>query len=165
MSSAQIPAHCPTCGAIFQSRFLSMFAGNIGRMGLSGNKETCPFCGNMANIADGVFSIADNIISVITAPNITMQMLSEFGAVVKEAYNEKTSPEDAASQADSIDPEFGKIIRSLSSKGAFYTTGLLLIYLATKSCTLNIELDANKLIDELKDNSPKSITTEQSVKK
>jgi len=88
-------------------------------------------------------------------------MLAAFGAIVKKAYDEQTSPEDTAKEADAINPEFGNIIRALSSKGAFYTTALLLIYLATKSCTLNIELDANELIDQLRDNAPVSVISEQ----
>ena len=159
MSNAVIPAHCPNCGVVFRSRLLSI-GGNVKNLTLSGNMETCPFCGNRANTAEGVFDIADGVITVISAPHITEEMLRAFGAVVKTAYAEKTDPDDLAKQADKIDTTLGQLVRSVSSNKTFYLTGLLLVILAIKSCNLNIDLDVNELIDQMNDVSPSDIATE-----
>jgi len=153
-----IPAHCPTCGAVFRSRILSI-SGNVKNLTLSGNTETCPFCGSIANTAEGIFDIVNDIITVITAPDITKEMLAAFDAIVKKAYQEKTDPEDLAKQAEEIDPTLGKLVRSASSNKPYYLTGLLLLILTIKSCNFNINLDVNKLIDQLKDVAPSYITT------
>jgi hypothetical protein len=160
MASTMIPAHCPSCGAVFQSRLLSI-SGDVKKLTLSGNKETCPFCGNMANTAEGVFDIANSVISVISAPKITNQMLQTLGAIVKTAYKEKSDPEVVAQEAEEIEPSLGKIIRTISKRKSLYLTGLLLIILTIKSCSLNISLDVNQLIDQLRGVAPNTITTEE----
>ena len=91
MSAVQVPASCPSCRALFASRALHI-GGNVKNVTLIGNKETCPFCGGWAYLADGVFDVADNILSVVAAPNVTRQMLAAFGAAVKQAYEEKKPP-------------------------------------------------------------------------
>lgn len=159
MSKAVIPAHCPNCGAVFRSRLLSI-SGNVKNLTLSGNTESCPFCGSRANTAEGVFDIADGVITVISAPHITAEILMAFGAVVKKAYAEKTDPEDLAKQAEKIDPTLGKLVRSVSSSKPYYLTSLLIIFLVIKSCNLKIDLDVNRLIDQMKGLAPTEIATE-----
>jgi len=160
MTSTVIPALCPSCGAVFQSRLLST-SGNVKNLTLSGNKETCPFCGNMANTAEGVFDIANGIISVISAPQITNQMLQALGAIVKKACEEKTDPEVIAKEVEKLDPSLGEMIRAISKSKSLYLTGLLLIILAVKSCSLNISLDINQLIDQVRDVAPSTITLQE----
>ncbi len=159
MNNVVIPAHCPTCGAVFRSRLLSG-SGNFKNLTLSGNTETCPYCGNMARTAEGVFDIVEGVISIISAPNITKEMLAAFDDIVRKAYEEKAAPEDLAKQAEDIDPTLGEFVRSLSGDNPFYLTVLLLIILAIKSCNLNINLDVNELIDQLNGVAPQDITTE-----
>ena len=161
MSLTQIPALCPSCGAIFVSRLISI-GDNVKNLTLMNNKETCPFCGNLADTAEGVFDIADNIISVISAPHITKQMLSALSIAVKKAYTEKTQPEELIKTVEKIDPSLGETIRKYS-KTPFYLTAMLLIYLAIKSCTVDVEqkLDVNQLIDQFKSASPAQIISPQ----
>ena len=158
MSKTVIPAHCPNCGALFRSRLLSI-SGNVKNLTLSGNTETCPKCGNQARIAEGVFDIADGIITIVSAPPITKEMLARFGDIAIKAYEEKADPEILAKQADEIDPTLGKLVRSLGSNKPLYLTGLLLLILTIRSCNLNIDIDVNELIDQLNEANPTDITT------
>ena len=160
--STQIPAYCPSCGAVFASRLL--LSGDVSNLTLQGNKESCPFCGGMADTAEGVFDIAKDIISVISAPRITHQMLSTFSVAVERAYAKKTPPEELIKTAEAIDPSLGKTIRKICEiKKPYYFAGLLIILLVIKSCNLNLNvtLDVNQLIDQLKSTSPTMITSPQ----
>jgi len=164
MNGVQIPALCSSCGALFASRAFNI-SGNVKNLTLSGNKETCPFCGGWADIADGVFDVADNVLSIVSAPNITKQMLGAFGAAVKKAYEVKKPPEELAKEVEKIDPSFGEIIRKSGSNKKFYLVSLLLIVAAIKSCNVDVKLDANRLIDQIRGTPPAAVTSNEPARK
>ena len=164
MSGVQIPALCSSCGALFASRAFNI-SGNVKNLTLSGNKETCPFCGGWANIADGVFDVAGNVLSIVSAPNITKQMLGAFGAAVKKAYEVKKPPEELAKEVEKIDPSFGEIIRKSGSNKKLYLVSLLLIVAAIKSCNVDVKLDANRLIDQIRGTPPAAVTSNETASK
>ena len=159
MNNALIPVSCPYCGALFASRAFHI-SGNVQGLTLSGNKETCPYCGNMAHIADGVFNVANSVLSVVSAPNITKQMLAAFEAAVKKAYAEKTAPEQLAKEVEKIDPSFGDAVRKAGNNNHLYVASLLIALAAIKSCSVDVKLDANRLIEQLT-NSPPAIAVSQ----
>ncbi len=164
MSTAQIPASCPSCGALFASRAFAI-SGSIKNLTLIGNKETCPFCGGWANIADGVFDVAGNVLSVVSAPNITKQMLAAFSAAVTKAYEEKKPAEELAKEVEKIDPAFGDVIRRSGGNKQFYLVSLVLIVAAIKSCNLDVKLDANQLIEQIQGSAPSVTTSSQPTDK
>ncbi len=90
--------------------------GNVANLTLSGNRESCPRCGQMALMADGVFNIANNVLSVVTAPNITKQMLAAFESAVTKTQKENISTEQLASEVAKIDPSFGEAVRKARRK-------------------------------------------------
>lgn len=160
-----IPAHCPNCGAIFKSRLVSV-SGNVTGLKLSGNKESCPYCGSMANTADGVFDITNNILSVVSSPEITKQMLSEFNTILKNAYQNNTDISTLVNEAMEISPQLGKLVETESKKGiALYALLVMLIFILS-SCSLDVEvkLDVNELIEQLSDTPPAKIVSESSYK-
>lgn len=163
MNGATIPASCPNCGALFASRAFNI-SGNVGTLTLIGNKETCPFCGGWADIVDGVFTIANNVISVVSAPNITKQKLYAFERAVRAAYEAKTEPEHLAKEVEKIDPSFGQVVRNNIGKNKnLYAATLLICLAAIKSCSVDVEvkLDANRLIEQLT-NAPPAATMSHS---
>jgi hypothetical protein len=160
MDHAQIPVSCPACGAVFASRGF-VFSGNIQNLQMSGNKESCPFCGSAADVAEGIFNITDSIISIISAPTITKTMLVALESSVKNAYLNKTPKDELADEVTKIDPSFGDLIRNASTTNRLYLTFLLLLLAFIKSCTVNVKLDANQLIDQIRGVQP-SITTSAS---
>lgn len=164
MGSVLIPALCSSCGALFASRTISI-GGNVENLTLSGNKETCPYCGGSANLADGVFDVAGNILSVVSAPNVTKQMLAAFATAVKKAYEERKPLEELAKEVEKIDPTFGEIIRKAGTNSRFYIVALLLTLSAIKSCSVDVKLDANQLIDQIRDKSPAAVTSAQPANK
>ena len=156
---ATIPSHCHSCGAVFESRILSI-EGNIKGLTLSNNSETCPFCGGRAYLAEGVFDIANDVVSVLKAPHITVEMLQKLGVAVIEAYKDASKTEDLCQVAESIDPGIAKTVKGITSKKSLIFVGLFLLAIAIKSCSINIDLDVNKLIDQLKSEPPQSVDIE-----
>lgn len=159
MNSALIPVSCPNCGALFASRAFHI-SGNVRGLTLSGNRETCPFCGGMAHIADGVFNVANNVLSVVSAPNVTKQMLAAFEKAVQVAYANKTAPEQLAKEVEKIDPSFGDAVRKAGASNHLYLAALLISLAAIKSCSVEVKLDANRLIEQLT-NQPPVVTASQ----
>ena len=154
--SSLIPAYCPNCGAVFPSRSIS---GNFSNLTLRGNKESCPFCGEMADTAEGVFDIAGDFISIISAPHITKQMISDLSVAVKKAYKEKITQEKLAEEIGKIDPSFGNAIGKV--RGGYFIAALLIILAIIRSCSVDVSIDANQLIDQLTGKSPTDIVSEQ----
>ena len=156
---ATIPSHCHSCGAIFPSRMISI-EGSVENLTLSNNSESCPHCGGRAYLANGVFNIANDVISVISAPRFTMEMLQKLGAAVAEAYNDPSKAEQLNEVAESIDPELASVVSKITSGDRLAMVGLFLLAMAIKSCSINVDLDANRLIDQLKEQPPQVTTIE-----
>jgi hypothetical protein len=156
---AKIPSHCHSCGAIFASRMISI-EGNVKGLTLSNNSETCPYCGGIAYLADGVFNIADDVISILSAPSITKDNLRKLGVAVIDAYKDPSKSENLIKIAESIDPDVANAVRAVTSNKSLALVGLLLFAMAIKSCNLNVSLDANKLIDQLNEEPPQTVDIE-----
>jgi len=125
---------------------------------MSGNKESCPFCGSAADVAEGIFNITNNIISVISSPSVTKTMLVALETSIKNAYINKTPKGELADEVTKIDPSFGDLVRNPSTTNRLYFTFLLLLLAFIKSCNINVKLDANQLVDQIRGVQP-SITT------
>ena len=154
-----IPSHCHSCGAIFPSRIISI-SGSVKNLTLSNNSETCPNCGGRAYLADGIFNIADDVISIIKAPSFTKEMMGKLGAAVVEAYKDPTKTEDLLKVAESIDPKIAEAVQRLTSKNNLSLVGLFLLAMAIKSCSIDISLDVNELIDQINNEPPQSVDIE-----
>jgi hypothetical protein len=140
-----IPAFCLTCGRVFPSQILNVIGGNV-RLHAMGNIETCQYCGGMAQTADGVFEITGNILRVVSAPQITRDMLAELRAVVTKAFLAKEPLEQVAQEVEAIHPSFGPLVRRPTLGN--YLLILILILWTMRSCTsLNIKIDANINLD------------------
>lgn len=154
-----IPSHCHSCGAIFPSRMISI-EGSVQNLTLSNNSETCPHCGGRAYLANGVFNIANDVISIISAPRFTMEMLQKLGAAVAEAYKDPDKTQQLNEVAESIDPELAGVVRKITSGNSLSMVGLFLLAMAIKSCSINVGLDVNRLIDQLKEQPPQVTSIE-----
>ena len=147
MKPVSIPVYCPACGAIFPSSFLT-FGNDVKGLVLNRNMERCINCGSIAQVVDGVFDIANNLISIITAPKYTHDILTKFENAAKDAYNDKIDIEDLAEVADQVNPELGKTIRSPLFKD-IYKIGLLILIIICGCIRVNIEINVNELIEQL----------------
>ncbi|MGO9109180.1 MAG: hypothetical protein ACLP9L_08110 [Thermoguttaceae bacterium] len=124
----------------------------------------------MAQIADGIFNIADNVLTVVSAGPITQQMLATFAKAVRAAYNNKTEPEQLALEVEKIDPSFGNLIRQTgTSRNQFLVVLLMILYTISRCCNvhtnIDTKLDANRLIEQLTHEAPSSIISDKPDKK
>jgi hypothetical protein len=112
----------------------------------------------MAPIANATFqTIAGDVLAVIQAPGITRTMLLQFSRAAKKAYVEQQPPEVLAREVEKIDPSFGAVVRK-SGNSDFYRYALLMIILAViHSCSVNIKLDLNQLIDQVMNMLPAAV--------
>lgn len=156
---ATIPSHCHSCGAIFPSRMISI-EGNVQNLTLSNNSESCPFCGGRAYLADGIFSIADDVISIVRAPAFTLEMLQKLGVAVAEAYKDRSKTNQLNEVAESIDPKLAKVVKKITSSNGLTMIGLFLLAMTIKSCSINVDVDVNKLIEQLKEQPPQTTEIE-----
>lgn len=141
-----IISHCSSCGAIFQSRIIKI--DNVVNLTLSNIEETCPHCGGVANIAEGVFSATNGMLSIISAPDITQKMYQEFLGLAKKAKNKKLEDSDFISAAKAIDPRLGTVAILATRNKKLATLVFLIIWL--KSCVaFDVKLDANQLYDQI----------------
>jgi hypothetical protein len=112
-------------------------------------------------VAEGIFNIANNVISVVSSPNISGDMLRAFEARVGEAYVNKTPQSILADEVEKIDPSFGLLVRNAPTTNAFLLTVLLMILACIKSCNVSVKLDANQLIDQMVGVKPSAIALEK----
>lgn len=152
---ATIPAHCHSCGAVFLSRMIAI-EGSVQNLTLSNNSEPCIYCEGRAFLADGVFNIANDVISVISAPDFTLEMLRRLGVAVQEAYKDPSKVSQLKEVAESIDPELANVINKITSSNKLTMVGLFLLAMAIKSCSVDVNIDVNRLIDQLKEQPPQT---------
>ncbi|SRR5258706_950552 len=101
---AGIPAYCPHCGTIFQSRAFAIMGGVSGTM-LRGNTETCVHCGKMASIVDGTFDVsADDVVSLVSGPAITKEVLRSFSELVQRAAKNEITDEELKEEIEKLRP-------------------------------------------------------------
>ena len=150
----QLPALCKRCGASFPSAFAFENSTNITVSGLT---QTCPFCGFDADIFDGTFNVTGNAIELLKSGEISDAMLSQFGRIAKQARKENTSVDTFADQAETIHPKLGEFVKQSKGKISFATLLIIIIFLSVKSCSIDISLDANKVIDQLLNQPPASL--------
>ena len=152
MSSVHISATCPSCGAFFKSRLIQIIGDATGIV-LTGNKETCPFCGELAEVQEGTFDRADGVLSMIYGPRVTKQKLADLEVAAVQAYRQKTPADDLAKEINKIDPSFSSFFHKFGACSVI----LCLIVVAIRSCNLDIKLDANQLLAQIQDKKPATI--------
>jgi hypothetical protein len=81
-------------------------------MNLVDNKVNCPVCGfEEAKVANGVFNITNDAIEVISAPDITVEMLKAFAGVAQRVSEGAISAKEAITEAEAIAPKLGALLR------------------------------------------------------
>ena len=152
----RVPAYCENCGAIFPAP-VGLGAGS--KIILKNVVTNCPFCGSLAQL-DGEFEGAGNAIRIIRSKNITPQNLKAFAALLRDAYQKKTSVEETKQQAAKIDPALGEAIESISKSKSVWTASLIVLMFALSRCNfdVNVSLDVNRLLNDIINKRPAEIT-------
>ena len=149
-----IPAFCNNCGAIFRS---GIFIGG-GTATLVGNTAgPCPVCGSMGVIPDGVYSIAGNIINLLSGPHSSVEHLKRLASILNEARLVKTEPNLVAEKIREEAPELSSIIDVLPKTRSelypfitliFFTITVLIAYATYSNSNSLSSDDIEKLIED-----------------
>ncbi|SEO37489.1 hypothetical protein SAMN05216404_11931 [Nitrosospira multiformis] len=156
-SDTQLHASCSSCGALFRSKRVRI-AGNTKGIAFLNNKETCLFCGALADIQEGTFDMVNGVLRMVRDATLTRQMCSRLESLAIKAYTEKIPTENLLREIKEISPSLGQQF----PKMPIYTF-LLVLVAASRSCTfsfenkLEIKLDANQLVSQIQDRDPASI--------
>ncbi len=146
---AVIPVYCKSCGTLFASRAFKI-SGNVRNLHLSGNRETCPVCLSMADIVDGTFDATDGVLSMISGPTLTKEILERFTTLVGRAAQKEISLDVLKKEATDLDPALGEAVAQIVAKSPSALVILLLVTLMLKSCHVSVDakIDLNQLWDQ-----------------
>lgn len=139
------PAYCTNCGLLFPS---GIVATNVKNLTLRGNKSACPRCGYAAEVVDGVFNVAGDLIEITQASSFTIEVLRKFQGLISHPITSAEDVEAVAQSAEEIHPGLGNVVRKANATGVwlFLITAVLAL---SKILTVNINLDVNELIDQV----------------
>lgn len=122
---------------------------------VEGCKERCPRCGRLANNIDGVYDIIGDAVHIITTDKRRVRETSQLYDTLREAFERKISPEQAARQVEKIAPDVAAQLNKIEGKYALYIK-LVILYLFLKtSISLNagmnvdITLDVNQALEQV----------------
>jgi hypothetical protein len=113
-------------------------------------------------MADGEFVVgaAQNALTLISVPEITLDRLRRFGLLLEHEYRAKTPAAEIARRAAEIDPRFEPVVKVAQDAGMLSWTILLLIWLFVAArCNMNLDvsLDVNQLYEQYLGRHPLSL--------
>lgn len=131
---AAIPALCPNGHLFTVPNFIG---GSVQGLRMSGNTTTCPRCGARAAMADGEFDMQDDVLTFVTGPEWSRQLIEYFRIQIRE--NPPTSAEALAQElADSGDPLMIRLAQWVREHRDALVIGVLL---AVVSVVLQVAAD------------------------
>src|SRR3954454_7894129 len=84
MTTIPIPAVCPTCGTMVPSPIAISRGGKVSNMHIGDVGTVCPNCGDFASLPKGVYSVADDVISVVVASTAEATKLLRLQHVLQQ---------------------------------------------------------------------------------
>jgi hypothetical protein len=160
---ATVPAACMTCGAVFWMR---LPFGGASVVELRSNVTNCPICGGWAQIADGLFQFTRDGLAVISAPDVTHQMLAALHGLLHRAYEQDLPVEEIKRQAEAISPGFGRLFDPTTWSpevksaviGALAAVLIAWMTLRQEPVTVNVNsIDPAPLIDAIRQMSTEQV--------
>ena len=113
---ASIPGYCEHCGAVFDGAGLISITGSS-NIRIRGNRTNCPRCGRIARLVDGVFAERGLGLEVQSGPPLTHAIVDQLREISRKVNAREISAAEAALQAESIDPIFGRIYKHFLALG------------------------------------------------
>jgi hypothetical protein len=109
-----LPVRCETCGLEWADSSAIEVSGTATGITMVGSRVgPCPRCGGWGRIRDGVYDFVDGAISAIRAVDPTR--LVPVRDVLRQAKDERITPEQAAEQIVVSVPELESLVRAMQS--------------------------------------------------
>jgi hypothetical protein len=114
MARINIPAYCPTCGAIFPTGFLLSDGINFGIKNCQ--VGPCPN-GHMGHIMDGTFDIVKGVVNLKNIGPVSQEVLAKIKALAKNAESGNTDPKIALDEiAEFLPHDLAAAIKKLGAQ-------------------------------------------------
>lgn len=91
------PAKCSNCGLVFHATAIAV-SDSINVM-ITGSRQSCPQCGHMASIGDGVYDFIGDKVTLTSGPESTADMLRALAQTVRDSIAAGESPEKTVERA------------------------------------------------------------------
>lgn len=121
------PAKCGNCGLVFNATGIA--ATNSTNITIIGGRHSCPRCGHMANIGDGVYNFMGDRVKLIDGPPATIEMLQALARTVRDSVAAGEAPEKTVERA----AEFLPWLKSWKGALAIQAAGLLINWAGSKA--------------------------------
>jgi hypothetical protein len=104
----------------------------------------------MADIVDGTFDATDGVLSMISGPALTRDILERFTGLIGRAAQKEISLDVLKKEATDLDPALGEAVSQILTKSPWALVILLLVASTLKSCHFNVDakVDLNQLWDQ-----------------
>lgn len=141
-----VPAKCgnPACGNVFES--LAFQGSGDAHFKLVGFSTPCPKCGSLAVIGNGEYLFDDQGAKLVSGPPLTRAMMIELGRIANNARGIAKDAESLITEISGVSPELAAAIRK---RGLPTFAIILLLFWIFKAVNISIEVDLNRLIDQV----------------
>jgi hypothetical protein len=119
-----------------------------------GNKESCPRCGQWAELPEGTFNVTAGTIEVLTASDLTRERLARLAQIVDAARAGDISEEEATQAVIKEAPALAGLFNAL---GPRMGRALIVLLFAV------IQILASQAVSELRDDSPSRADLEKAI--
>lgn len=125
-----LPAFCSQCGLIFGS---GIFIDNSTNIQLNNVLSSCPRCGALARVPDGIYNVLGGAVELLSGPKRSVEQLQLLKNVFEKAREQGKSREQVQTEIVQAVPELSSLATALpTTRGelyAFITTILTLLTL------------------------------------
>ena len=105
----------PNCGAIFESTGLIDVAGTATVHIKNSRVGPCPACGGTGRIPDGVYEYTNRVVSLLSGPETTVEILRQVQKVLKSAQANNASKVDVEREIANVSPSVAQAFKSAPS--------------------------------------------------
>lgn len=110
-----LPIFCPSCKTVSFSRKYN-FEGCY--FYSFGNTETCPSCGQQAELSEGVFNLTGDVLEIVSAPNVTHAMHAALRSILEAIDDGALTPEAAIDEVAKVSPPLAASLKAALAVGA-----------------------------------------------
>ena len=108
---------------------------------------------------EGEFRGTEDAIQIIRSNVITPDALRAFAAILKDAYQKRSTIDETRQRAASIDPALGEAIDRIGGSTALWRASLVVLLLALSRCNFDVKvsLDVNDVLHQIMNRQPAEI--------
>lgn len=123
---AQVPAFCDNCGNAF---ITSNFIDGDANVSLKNVVISCPNCGSIAKVPDGIYQFIGDTIKILSAPYSSYLKIQRLTEILQRAKEKKASAKETSKIIEEELPEFSGIAQYLKQQTPTIVIGVIQILL------------------------------------